>query len=96
MISSSALPNTISGRPNSFAVLSLNLHSLDEHDKKTIGKLSDYDILDLNGEDYVEAVDSEDLVAELTCCVKLALGPKIAAYSLLLFSLLYFCILVIA
>ena len=60
MISSSALPNTISGRPNSFAVLSLNLHSLDEHDKKTIGKLSDYDILDLNGEDYVEAVDSEE------------------------------------
>ena len=61
MISASGLPNIISGRPNSFAVLYVNLHSLDEHDKKALGGLTEREIYELNGEEYKEEEESEEL-----------------------------------
>lgn len=60
MISATALPNIISGRPNSFAVLYLNLHSLCEHDKKTLGGLTEREIFDLNGEEYKSDDETDD------------------------------------
>lgn len=59
MLSASALPNIIGGRPNSFAVLYLNLHSLDEHDKRALGNLTEREIFELNGEEYKDD-ESED------------------------------------
>ena len=46
-------------RPNTFAILSVNLHSLDEHDKKNIGKLTDNEIHELNGEDLSDESEEE-------------------------------------
>ena len=50
MISASMLPNTISGRPSTYAVVYINLHSLDEHDKRAIGGLTENEMKDLHGE----------------------------------------------
>ena len=41
LISASSLPNALGSRPNTFAILYVNLHSLDQHDKHHVGGLSE-------------------------------------------------------
>ena len=41
IFSASSLPSALKVKPNTFAAIYFNLYSLDEHDKKAIGKLSD-------------------------------------------------------
>ena len=60
LLSASALPNTINGRPHTFVILSVNLHSLDEQDKKEIGGLTDKEIRDINQEEYSDSDEEKD------------------------------------
>lgn len=73
MISVSNLPHQVGARPNTFAILSVNLHSLDEHDKKNIGKLTDNEIHELNGEALSEESEEEQKQgAVLVSAIKVA------------------------
>lgn len=64
LFSASRLPTDLKGKPMTFLVLYVNLHSLDEHDKKTIGKLSDDEIHDFNDEDRSEESAEEETKAD--------------------------------
>ena len=59
MFSAQDLPNTIQGRPDTFAVLYVNLHSLEDHDLKEITGLTEREVRDLK-----EEVFSDDEIEE--------------------------------
>ena len=59
LFSAARLPSELTGPPMTFLILSVNLYTLDEHDKKIIGKLTDEEIRDLNDE-YNSSQEEEE------------------------------------
>ena len=60
LISAESLPNSLSGRPNTFVLLKVNLFSLSTHDKKSIGGLTDNEIHLLMDEAMSEESEEEE------------------------------------
>jgi len=61
MFSAQDLPNTIKGRPDTFAVLYVNLHSLDDHDLKEIAGLTEREVRDLRDEVFSDEEGEEEI-----------------------------------